>query len=241
MNRRLLVLTLPAVFVALLTASRPRAIAGNLYPVLRAMPFEGHAGEAIDLSGAGFPPHATLAATMACPNPFASNIVPYQNIKYFPGITTNSRGEFAGFVFKAVQVHHEVLPYGCLIYTGGSTTANPFGDAIPATFTELPKGQPIPARARFFVQAKAFPRRLHSGLQEHITLGGWPGATTNVVVSSGRSRLHQKRITLDWTGTGAWNVRVDARQSQVAVLRVKATARLGAMASTSTSQFQVVH
>src|SRR5205085_2430710 len=103
MNRRLLVLTLPAVFVALFAAARPRAMAGNLYPVVRAVPFEGHAGDPIDLSGSGYPPHKALAAIMACPNPFSPNIVPYQNIKYFPGITTDHRGDFAGFVFKAIQ------------------------------------------------------------------------------------------------------------------------------------------
>jgi hypothetical protein len=239
MSRRLLVLTLPAVFVALFAAARPRAIAGNLYPVLRAVPFEGHAGDPIDLSGSGYPPHKGLYAFMACPNPFSPTVEPYDNMKFFTGIMTDNRGDFAGFVLKAIQVHHELLPYSCRIYVGGATV-NPYGDAIPATFTELPKSQHIPASARFSVQTTSLPRRVRSGLREHITLGGWPGSTANVVVTSGRSRLHQRRVILDWTGAGAWNLRVDAPQARSAVLHVRATARLGAMASSSTSQFQVV-
>ena len=106
---------------------------------LRVTPSEGHVGNLIDLSGAGFPANSHLNILMACPTWQALNAVKLGNVVILSGPVTDSRGQFSGFLFRAIHLH-ELPQSTCQIQA--SVGDNAFGVDIPAVYLIRAKSQP---------------------------------------------------------------------------------------------------
>jgi hypothetical protein len=209
---------------------------------LRVTPSAGHAGDNIDLSGSGFPAYTHLNILMACPNWQAENAVRLGNVVIISGPTTNGRGQFSGFLFRAIRLHG-VPQSTCQIQA--SVGDNAFGVDIPAVYLIVPHGQPLKLgrcqRQLTVCGLQVQPREVHSGYDEKISLRTWPGALVSTTYTyPGKSQTVDYHHA-DWTGMVQWAKRIAGSVSSGTV-QVRAGAALGPMSSGySTSRFTVVH
>lgn len=237
---RLARLILAVVPVCLLASGSASARGTSAITQLRVTPSEGHAGSLIDLSGSGFPPYTHMNILMACPSWQAENAVRFGNVVIMQGPTTNSRGQFAGFLFRAIHLHG--IPQStCQIQA--SVGDNPFSVDIPAVYLIRAGGQPLRlgrCQRNVCVQRlQAQPHQVRSGYDETVSLHTWPGAFVTTTYTYADHRQYVDYHHADWTGTATWTRRIVPPAATGAV-QVKALAALGTMFGTGTSRFTIV-
>jgi hypothetical protein len=246
MRRHLAILALSGFLGSLVAVRQAPAHATVAVSVLRATPYEGHAGDVIDLSGAGFQPHIHLYVMMACPNWYAPHVADYGNILMIPGDqgpVTDANGEFAGYLFHALQLHHAVRgESGCEIYTSDGN--EPFGPDVPAPYTVLSPSTHVskPCVVHMCVSVRPSPRAVRAGLVETLALKGWPGAQAQVSVSfPGNKPFFQAGRTLNWSGEASIRFRVTATVGGLTRADVRVRAHLAHSDAQRKSEFVVVH
>ena len=238
MRRRLALAALAALLAGTLAGGRGRA--AGVVSVLRATPSQGHSGSLIDLSGYGLPPHTRLFIMMACPNWADPSVVRYQNLEILPpsqGPKTDADGQFSGFLMRAIRLHH-FPSSGCEFYAAYDHVQ--YGPDIPATYTIVPSDRQLPRCSRSMcVKVRAAPRRVRTGLTEHISVRGWPGARVNINLGY-PGNAHVARVThLDWKGRATFNVPIHGNVSSQTSVRVTARAQLGPQQGTDSTNFTI--
>jgi hypothetical protein len=190
--------------------------------VLFAVPFEGHSGDLIYLSGGYLPPYTEYYVYMACPNwkdAYKDNNYEFVVKRDSEGklrpvpVWTDGNGAFVAFAMHAV-VLNGVNTSDCLIYV--SNTINPYGPELPAPYTILPPTQPPGVCSRTMCpHFTVAPKRVRAGNSESISVsGGYPGANGTVTVTfkgvatpTGRLAVTGK-LHLDWRGSGRVRIKV---------------------------------
>lgn len=219
------------------------ATAGNEISLtqLRVTPSEGHAGDLVDLSGSGFPPNARMSILMACPTWQAQNAVRLGNVVIMDGPTSNARGQFSGFLFRAIRLHG-IPASTCQIEA--SVGDNPFEVDIPAVYLVAAPGQTLklsPCQRHLCVQhLQVQPHQVRSGYDETISLRTWPGATVTTTFTYPDNRHSVDYHRADWTGVVRWTKRI-AGAAAAGAVQVRTTAALGSMSGARTSKFTIVH
>lgn len=209
---------------------------------LRVTPSVGHAGDNIDLSGSGFPPYTHLNILMACPNWQAENAVRLGNVVIMAGPITNGRGQFSGFLFRAIRLHG-LSQSTCQIQA--SVGDNAFGVDIPAVYLILPHGQPLKLprcqRQLTVCGLQVQHPEVRSGYDEKISLRTWPGALVSTTYTYPNKTQTVDYHHADWTGMAQWTKRIAGSVASGSV-EVRAGAALGPMSGGySTVRFTVVH
>lgn len=226
---------------ALLAVDSQRVTATAALSQLRVTPPEGHTGDLIDLSGSGFPAYTHLNILMACPNWQAPNAVRLNNVAIIAGPETDWRGQFGGFLMRAIRLH-EIPQSTCQIVA--SVGDNPFGVDIPAVYLIRQKGQALQLRGckkRLCVaKLRVEPEQVRSGYDEKISVQTWPGATVTTYYSYPGNQTRVDRHRADWTGSARWTKPVTSRVPGPGVVQVRSTAALGSMTSTRTAKFTIV-
>lgn len=211
--------------------------------ILVAAPVEGHSGDPIYLSGAGFPPNYSPFITMVCPN--WQTAAQYGNIEVtYHGPHTDAHGSFSGFKFSALHLHY-FKSLGCVIYA--QIGANPFGVQFPATYNILPPDAPLPYCWRHIcIRVTATPRRVRSGQVETVDIRPlsvtypWPGARAAIRVSYPGATGHNKTLTLSIHGNGHVSFPAPAAPRDLLRATIKVSAHLGAWTGVGSGQFTVV-
>lgn len=213
---------------------------------LRVTPSEGHAGDAIDLSGSGFPPYTHLNILMACPNWQAENAVRLGNVVIIQGPATNDRGQFSGFVFRAIRLHG-LSQSTCQIQA--SVGDNAFGVDVPAVYLIAQRGQPLKLgrcqRQLTVCGLQVEPQQVRPGydrrVTEKISLRTWPGALVSTTYTYPNKSQTIDYHHADWTGIAHWTKRISA-PAAAGTVQVRVSATLGSISGGySTSRFTIVH
>jgi hypothetical protein len=228
--RRGFAIVAPLVLVCTFFALPGRALPAQPPAQLVVRPVEGHAGDTIYLSGAGFPAHNRLAITVACGSgrrPAVSTVT--------GGPATDARGQFMAYPLQAMRLNVR-QPETCRV------TARPGSAArSAATFTILPATHPLsPCAVRICVTATAVLVRVRSGTWGNIAIRGWPGARADVRVVPVARHAMARSIRLDWQGAGALRVWVAPGLKQALRARLLVSARLGRFAGSGTGTFAVM-
>ncbi len=227
--------------MCLLASGSASAGRGSSLSQLHVTPAEGHAGNLIDLSGSGFPALTHLNILMACPSYQAENAVRLGNVVIMAGPTSNARGQFSGFLFRAIHLHG--IPFStCLIQA--SVGDNPFGVDVPAVYFIQQFGKALKlthCQQRLCVQQlRVQPHQVRSGYDETIRVRTWPGATVTTTYTYPDNRQTVDYHRAGWTGAIRWTKRIAAPTATGAV-EVRATAALGPMTGVKTAKFTIVH
>lgn len=200
MTKAFVLVALPVWFTGLcLPASGVRADGLSNTAVVIAHPQQGHLGDPIWLSGAGFPPRSLELLTVVCPR-FQQGTQPLGEV-FKGGPTTDARGRFKGFQLNVAPLTQVTHPVVCTIYASVGT--QPFGPAVKPTYTLLPADRPLDrCEIRMcHVGVVPSPRRVRAGLQESIEVrDGWPGALADITVSCPGHPPVRARTSLDWEG-----------------------------------------
>jgi hypothetical protein len=182
---------------------------------------------------------------MACPNWHDPSVARYGNLKFDPdGTTTDGHGQFVGYPYQVLALHHFKLMV-CQIYV--EYGSNPFGPDFPALYTILPPGTAAPPCARHIcVHVKASPLHVRAAQYENISIqhdqtGPWPGARADVSVSYSDGRTQSEGTTLNMKGDGLVRIRIDPHANQTVPASVRVRVRMGGMAGNGRSNFVVVH
>jgi hypothetical protein len=227
--------------MCLLASGSAAAGSVNSLSQLRVTPSEGHAGGLIDLSGSGFPARTHLNVLMACPSWQAENAVRLGNVVIMSGPTSNARGQFSGFLFRAIRLHG--IPFSaCQIQA--SVGDNPFGVDIPAVYFIQQSGKGLNlnhCQQHLCVQRlQVQPHEVRSGYDETISLHTWPGATVTTTYTYPGNRQTVDYHVADWTGAARWTKRI-VGQTATGAVEVRASAALGPMSGVKTAKFTIVH
>lgn len=209
-----------------------QAVTGHLRVV--AAPSEGHPGDAIYLSGGGFPANRGLQVMMACPNPS----VPAPTLIGYRAVLTNSRGQFAGHRILAPRLRY-TPPARCAIYAGVNRAA--MKRVLAAPYLIVPRSHRLARCALTMCLAvTASLVRLRNGTEGNILIAGWPGASAHLVILSTRGHPISRRARIGWQGTVTVRLRVSLGLRKGLTKAVDVTARLGQVSGYATAPFVVV-
>lgn len=242
MKGRLALAALAGALGSVLAPPANRVIGGTAVTVIKAVPYEGHSGGLIDLSGSGFKPHRQLLIFMACPSWIDPTVYQYHNFVHIYGPTTDAQGEFAGFLFHAPVVSHVAPTIGCQIYVSVPADNQLFAvGVVPATYYIKPaKYKLLPCeRAMCVKKVAAAPTRVRAGLTERIRVEGWPGARVDLVLSYANNREVHHTQHLDWRGSYTFTETVPQTSPGDTAVKITVRARLGRMQDTKYGAFTV--
>jgi len=206
--------------------SRPAS--AQTTPILIAVPAEGHAGDTVYLSGAGFDPSQKLFITLACPDWYHS----FQgNVEVLYGLRTDKHGRFLGYRDLRAMTLSGVSSSACQIYA--SNEGSPFAASTAYT---------IKAHDDALVECAvkmcmtAIPQMIGSRLRLSIR-GGWPGAKATVTITYPNGRVQRVKTSLDWMGTQLLNLPIMERVPRRAQPRFSVTAIMDRVRGTVQGKF----
>jgi hypothetical protein len=238
--RRILVAGASVAAMLLPVPQGARGASSSGLSVLMVTPHEGHSGSLVDLSGYGLPAHRRLGVIMACPSFTDADAYDYQNIESIPGPMTDGRGQFAGFLFHAVKLHH-VPQSGCQIYLSDPNDMVPLAnDIIPTYYILAPGKRPAAACDRALcVSVQAHPVRVRTGLRERIAVKTWPGATVSVRVSYPWGKQTAVKRRADPWGNVSLSQQIQRQVTSDTPVKVTASVKLGPQHGASSVRFTI--
>jgi len=213
-----------ALVVTVVRTPREVAAAGPLRLIVT--PSQGHAGDAIFLSGSGFAPGRSAFIFLRCGSqrPTRADIV-----------RANSLGRFAGFQFHLPRV------------TAGRCRFSAASSAVPDIRTReslYTVVAPRRALARCAMQIclgiQAFLVRLKNGARGNIVISGWPGAVVHVTVARTEVGAKYRVLHLNWRGVGSMSTSIAPGLIKGLKARVFVHARLGRISGKGQARFHVM-
>jgi hypothetical protein len=205
--------------------SRPAS--AQTTPTLIAVPFEGHAGDIVYLSGAGFDPSQKLFITLACPDWYHS----FQgNVEVLYGLRTDRHGRFLGYRALRAMTLTGTASSACQIYA--SNGGSPF--AASAAYTIKSHDDALDECAIKMCMT-ATPQMIRSHLR--LSIRGWPGAKANVTITYPDGRVQHAKTSLDWMGTQLLNLPLMERVPRRAQPRFSVTAVMDRVRGTVQGKF----
>ncbi len=213
--------------VSLLAWSPTHATVLTGHAAVIAAPFEAHAGGRVYLSGGGFSAGSRLTLVLGCPD--------YRHpVARFGAVTTDNRGQF---VARVVTVPRDLKKErSCAVYAGQGRPRS-----VPAPLLLVPHNRALKHCAvTMCLHVRASLIRLHSGTEGNIVVNGWPGAQARVTVLGPNGSHLRRSVRLGWRGTGAVRLRVSLGLKKGVAKQVQVTARLGAVAGSTTTGFSVL-
>ncbi len=214
-----------ALVVTVVLTLREVTAAGALRLIVT--PSQGHAGDAIFLSGSGFVPGRPAPILLRCGS---------QQTRRLRTVTANSHGRFAG-----MQVR---LSRGTKAGRCGLSAASSKAPAIrtrESLYTVVSPRRPLTrCAAQICLGIQAFLVRLRNGARGNIVISGWPGATVRVTVARTEVGAKYRVFRLNWRGVGAMTTSIAPGLIKGLRARVFVHARLGRVAGTGHARFHVM-
>jgi hypothetical protein len=175
---------------------------------------------------------------MPCPNYKDPNWYSRGNFVWIPGPTTDSQGNFAGFLYRAPHLTG-MASSKCQVYMAVIEDRKDF--AAVGSYKIVARDQTLRRCERSLcVQSViAAPKRVRAGLKEHIDVSGWPGARIDVVLSYPNKSDEHHIQHLDWQGRYSLTETVPAATADQTSVRITVRASLGQMRDTRLSGFTV--
>ena len=218
------------VLVAAFFAASGSALSAQPRPRLVVKPAEGHAGEIVYLSGAGFPASSRLSLTVACGGGKRQTISTVAR-----GPATDARGQFVAYPLQTLRLPVR-QPATCRITARLGSAA-----LTSAAFIMVPSRRPLsPCAVRICVTTTAVLVRVRSGAWGDIAIRGWPGAKVDVRVIPAARSAKGRSIRLDWQGAGALRIWVAPGLKQALRARLLVSAHLGRFSGNGTGTFAVM-
>jgi len=205
----------------------PHAAMGAVPLRLIVTPSQGHAGDAIFLSGSGFAPSRSVFVFVSCGSHQPSRIATF---------TANSQGRFAG-----VRMH---LARGAKAGRCRLSAASSVAPAIrtrESLYTVVSPGRPLArCAAQMCLGIQAFLVRLRNGARGTIVISGWPGAIVHVTVARTEVGAKYRILRLNWRGVGSMTTPIAPGLIKGLKARVFVHARLGQVVGKGQSRFHVM-
>ena len=213
------------VLVSLLPA--PHRVTASTLPQLIVAPAQGHPGDAIFLSGAGFGTNRTVSVDVRCGADARMSV-------------TSTRADRAGhFVGIRVALHRAAFAGRCSF--SAASSASPATRSRGAAYRVVPPGSPLSAcSVRMCLHVQAFLVRLQNGARGNIIVSGWPGATADITIARTETGAKYNRLRLNWRGVGTLSTRIAPGLLKGLQARVFVRARLGTISGRRITPFHVM-
>ena len=226
MNARLPITATGLMVLASLLPAPHRVTASTL-PQLIVAPAQGHPGDAIFLSGAGFGANRTVTVGIGCGSGARTSVA---------SVHADRAGRFVGL---RVSVHPASFAGRCSF--SAATSASPAVHTRGSTYTVVPPGRPLAACSiRMCLRVQAFLVRLQNGARGNVIISGWPGATADITIARTQSGAKFHRLRLNWRGVGTLSTRIAPGLLKGLQARVFVSARLGTVSGRRTTPFHVM-
>lgn len=190
-------------------------------------PSQGHAGDAIFLSGSGFVPSRTAFIFLRCGS---------QQPRQVATARANPDGRFAGFQLRLSRG----VRAGRCGFSAASSSA-PGVRTRESRYTVVSPGRPLARCAtQICLGIQAFLVRLRNGARGNIVISGWPGAMVHVTVARTESGAKYRVFRLNWRGVGSMTTSIAPGLIKGLQARVFVHARLGSVAGKGQARFHVM-
>ncbi len=262
MRRRLLTCLVPGALLGMAvilpaTASQsppppPTPGPARCNSVLKVVPEYVHSGDPLHISGSCLLPRRQTYLLIACPSPFDTTEMRYQNfVPIFTkqGPTTDKHGDFVNFVWPAVRLRG-VESSTCTVYTPMPDGSTDWGPDIPALYFTIKPSAGLPRCSRqICAGVSVAPSRVRSGRIVKISVGpankpgytSWPGARAVVTVDYSGAAPIRASFKLNSEGAGQVSIRVPQGVKQPSRAQVHVSFKMGGLSGKAQDQFTVVH
>jgi len=203
-----------------------RSVSSATRAIVIVMPHKGHIGDALYLSGAGFPPERELEVEYVCGSRFAGTDA---------GPRADSHGQFVAYSRLRIR---KAKPGNCSIHVDAGSAR---GAAASARYTVLAPTQRLSrCDLQMCLQIKAALVRVSAGVQANLTIQGWPGALTDLTITDPGSKAQRGHVRLNWEGNATARMLVSFGLHKGLKGRVYAHARLGSISGSTSAPFILI-